>query len=145
MPTASPDISEKVTLRCAALSYAGSLDATATDVGTGSAGAGGTGDLVRIQLRAGGDRLVAARFKAFGCTATIACASLACEAVEGGTLEEAEAILPERLAAALDLPLSRLHCATLALVALRDAIRDLRNKVAYAGGCSINPHTGGME
>mgnify|MGYP003581096356 CR=1 FL=1 len=92
MPTASPDISEKVSLRCAALSHAGSLDPAATDVGTGSAGAGGTGELVRIHLRAQRGGIQAARFKAFGCTATIACASLICEWVERRTLEEAEAV-----------------------------------------------------
>jgi len=143
VPTASPEIGAKVGLRCARLSHAGSLDASQGDVGSGSAGQADTGELVRIQVR--GDRrgIRAARFKAFGCTATIACASLASEWAENRALDEAGSIRAEDLAAALDLPPARLHCAALALEALQAAIEDLRNKLGDEGGSSVNSDTGG--
>ena len=65
--------SDRVRDRCGHLRNAGSLDGADPRVGTGLAGAPGLGDVVRIQIRVGGDQVVEdARFKAFGCASTIA-------------------------------------------------------------------------
>jgi nitrogen fixation protein NifU and related proteins len=121
-------VSEKIASRCASLRHAGSLDAAHPEVGTGTAGAAATGDFVRIQLQLEHGRIREARFKAFGCSATIACASLACEQAEGKTPEEAESIRNRDLAAELDLPASRRRCSELVEEALHGAIRNCRQK-----------------
>jgi len=101
------------------------------------------GEFVRIQLRVRGGRISEARFKVFGCSGSIACASLASEWAEGRTLDEALNIRKGELSAALDLPAERVRCSALAESALRGAIRDFRakcrspkdsNSIAYSGG-----------
>jgi len=41
------------------------------------------GDVLRLDIRTEGGRIAEIRFKAKGCTTTIACGSLLCELVEG--------------------------------------------------------------
>ena len=50
------------------------------------------GDWVRFQLRLEGTRVETARIQVRGCSATIACASLVAEAVEGLEIEAARAL-----------------------------------------------------
>jgi nitrogen fixation NifU-like protein len=130
MPATSGEPSKVVLEHCASTRHAGSLDPRDPAVGTGVAGSGARGDLVRIQLYVERGEIRTARFKAFGCSGSIASASLACEWAEGKTLSEAERIGQTDLAVALDLPLSKKHCSVLAEEALRQAIRDLRDKAA---------------
>jgi len=128
MPGSSGEFSETIASRCAALRNAGSLDPASPEVGTGAAGSSAAGDYVRIQLRVLRGKIHEARFKAFGCSGSIASASLASERAEGKTLEEAELIREPDLAAALGLPPQRRHCSALAEEALSNAIRDYRGK-----------------
>ena len=128
MPAGDPRGSDRVAARCAALSHAGSQDPAQEDVGTGTAGRIEAGDLVRIQLRVRGESILEARFKAFGCSASIASASLASEWAEGKTLDQAAGIREAELALALDLPPERRRCSSLAESALREAIRNYREK-----------------
>ena len=128
MPAAYGESSEKVVSRCAALPQAGSLDASDPEVGTGASGSVASGDYVRIQVRVLRGSIRQARFKAFGCSGSIASASLASEWAEGKTLEDAEAMREDDLAAALELSAGRRHCSALAEEALKGAIRDYRRK-----------------
>jgi NifU-like protein involved in Fe-S cluster formation len=81
---------------------------------------------VRIQVRVGADGIVSdARFKAFGCPATIACGSWTTDRVRGRPLEEARGLAAETIARALDLPEDRWGCAAItqgALVAALDGL-----------------------
>jgi nitrogen fixation NifU-like protein len=137
---------DQVRARCAALPKAGSFDPQDPDVGTGIAGSMAAGDLVRIQVRVRKERIQQARFKAFGCTGSIASASLASEWAEGKTLREAAEIREADLSAALELPSARRHCSALAERALRAAIHDYRNKSDASPDAShgIEP-SGGTE
>jgi len=128
MPAIHREPSPRVLKHCRSPRHAGSLDPHDPAVGTGTAGSAAAGDLVRIQLYVRSQEILEARFKAFGCSGSIASASLACEWAEGRTLSQAEAIGREELADALELPLSKKHCASLAEEALREAIRDSRVK-----------------
>jgi nitrogen fixation NifU-like protein len=86
---------------------------------------GPCGDTMDIYLRLDGQRIVKAAFMTDGCGATIACGSMLTQLVEGRSLEEAAAITPEDLTAALDgLPEEHTHCALLAVNTLREAIAD---------------------
>ena len=72
-------------------------------VGTGEVGTLDEGTVVRIQVRADGDRIAEARFKVFGCSAAIASASLVAEWLEGAPIVEAHAMTPERVVQTLQL------------------------------------------
>jgi nitrogen fixation protein NifU and related proteins len=64
------------------------------------------------------------RFLCRGCTASIACASLLTESVQGRELRAIRSITPESLAASLGgLPAASFHAATLAYDALQQLLR----------------------
>jgi len=67
----------------------------------GESGAVGCGDVVRIQLRIDGERVVQARFLAYGCPAALAAASAACAALEGAGVAAAMLLSADRLDAEL--------------------------------------------
>lgn len=91
------------------------------------------GDVTRLFLRIEGGRIVAARFQARGCPASIAACSVTTEMVRGKALDEAEGLRREEIARALGgLPESKVHCSVLAADALRKAIEDYRRQAAPA-------------
>jgi nitrogen fixation NifU-like protein len=82
-------------------------------------------DTMEITLRMDGERIAECRFFTDGCGATIACGSRLTKMATGMTIEEAREIEPERLAEALGgLPDDHSHCTALAVIALRNALRD---------------------
>jgi len=90
---------------------------------SGEAGDPAEGRLVVLQLvlRPGG-RIENARFRAFGCPATIAAASFVVSQVAGRTASEARALDADRISQALALPDLRRPAAELASSALRSAL-----------------------
>jgi len=109
----------------------GSLAQGNPDVGTGRAGEESTGRVVCVQLRVDGANVVAeACFKAFGCPATIAAASLATELVQGRRLERVGALTDVEVAQALNLSPERQMAAEVAVAALYAAAEDLRQRAA---------------
>ncbi len=78
---------------------------------------------VRLALRIESGRVEEARFRALGCSGTIAACSAATELVRGRPVAEAAALSPADVEAALDgLPEERAHCAPLVVEALRRAL-----------------------
>ena len=76
-----------------------------------------------MYLRLDGDRIAEASFWADGCLSTMACGDMLTTMARGMTLEDAAAITPEELIAALDgLPYKSHHCAELSVETLREAI-----------------------
>ena len=101
---------------------AGGFDAGAGDVRRGEAGSEHHGALVRIELALAADGTVAdARLKAWGCPATIACASLVTEWVRGRTLAAARGADVRGLAEPLELAVDRLYAPLVVEDALRAA------------------------
>lgn len=97
--------------------------------GTGQSGDGSNGEiLIQIALRAGGGAdgvIEEARFRAFGCSASIASASVVTELLQGRTLGAALTLGADEVEAALGgLPASRKHCAEHAVRAARAAAAD---------------------
>jgi nitrogen fixation NifU-like protein len=85
------------------------------------------GDMVEISIQVRDGRIAAARFRVFGCGAAIASSSLTTELVQGWTLEQAAALTPEQVTAALDgLPARKMACSVLAPAALARAVADYR-------------------
>ena len=108
----------------------GTLDKSATEVGTGLVGAPECGDVMRLQIKVNPDTQVIedAKFKTFGCGSAIASSSLATEWVKGKTVAEALAISNTDIVKELALPPVKIHCSVLAEDAIRAAIGDWKKK-----------------
>jgi Fe-S cluster assembly scaffold IscU len=108
----------------------GTLDKSASEVGTGLVGAPECGDVMRLQIRVNPETNVIedAKFKTFGCGSAIASSSLATEWVKGKTIDEALAITNTDIVKELALPPVKIHCSVLAEDAIRAAIGDWKKK-----------------
>ncbi len=107
----------------------GSLPRDDPGVGTGEAGEESTGRLVRVQLRVDAQGVITeARFKAFGCPATIACASWVTECASGASLAELPRVREPELVEALRLAPERRPAAEVAVAALLAAAHDLQSR-----------------
>jgi nitrogen fixation NifU-like protein len=122
--------SEEVVRRCRQLPRAGSWPDDDPAVGTGVVGSLAAGVMTRVQVRvdASASRVADARFKAFGCSAAIASASLAADLLVGCDLTAARAIDAGALADALALPAEKRAMAAQAAVAARAAVDDWERK-----------------
>jgi nitrogen fixation NifU-like protein len=109
--------------------------------GIGEAGKSGDGDTLRLSLRIEDGKIVQARFRAFGCPAAIASASVATELITGMTLAEARHFSNREVVAALGgLPAGKMQCSVLAGQALRAALEDYekRHPAAPLAGRTIH-------
>lgn len=106
----------------------GSMNKGDEDVGTGIVGAPECGDVMKLQIKVEGDRIVDAKFKTFGCGSAIASSSLATEWVKGRTLNEAYEIKNTDIVEELALPPVKIHCSVLAEEAIKSAIEDFQSK-----------------
>jgi nitrogen fixation NifU-like protein len=97
--------------------------------GVGKVGNPTCGDVMAIYIKVKNDKIVDIKFKTFGCTAAIASSSIATELVKGKTLDEALKLTRDDVAKELGgLPAIKMHCSNLAADALREAIKDYREK-----------------
>lgn len=94
--------------------------------GWGQAGQGTNGELlIQFSIRAVGDAIEEARFRAFGCSASIASASVTTELLIGRPLQQALTLRGEDVQQALGgLPTNKQHCAEYAAAAARAAVQD---------------------
>lgn len=106
----------------------GSMDKTASDVGTGLVGAPECGDVMKLQIKVENGVITDAKFKTFGCGSAIASSSLATEWVKGKTIEQALDIKNTEIVRELSLPPVKIHCSVLAEDAIRAAINDWKKK-----------------
>ena len=98
-------------------------------VGTGMVGAPACGDVMKLQIQVNEDGIITdAKFKTYGCGSAIASSSLITEWVKGKSLDEALAIRNTQIAEELALPPVKIHCSILAEDAIKDAIKDFREK-----------------
>lgn len=96
--------------------------------GTGAAD-GLCKDTIEIDIKVRGGRVSACAFFTDGCGASIACASRLTRLAKGMTLEEAMKVTPGELESLLNgLPDDHKHCAALAVLALRNALRDYQSR-----------------
>jgi len=106
--------------------------------GVGHEGSATCGDTMEVFIKVrsvnGTERIEDIKFRTFGCGAAIASSSIATEMVKGMELSEAEQLMEQDVVDALGgLPEIKIHCSLLATGALRDAIRDYREKHRAAG------------
>ena len=104
--------------------------------GIGYVGDPSWGIEMELYIRVKGDIIVDARFKTFGCGASIAVSSIVTELLKGKSLEEASHISDDAIAEALDgLPPPKKHCAVLGQELIESAIEDYRVKSKGGNGC----------
>jgi nitrogen fixation NifU-like protein len=106
----------------------GSFKKDEKGVGTGMVGAPECGDVMKLQIKVEGERIVDAKFKTFGCGSAIASSSLATEWLKGKTVDQALAIKNTDIVAELSLPPVKIHCSVLAEDAIKAAIADYKAK-----------------
>ena len=84
---------------------------------------------MEMYLKVEDERIKACTFFTDGCGATIACGNRLARFVEGMALRDARSVRPSDLISLLNgLPPEHEHCATLAVMALRNAIRNFEEK-----------------
>jgi nitrogen fixation NifU-like protein len=86
---------------------------------------GSCGDVMEIFLKLDRDRIEEIAFMTNGCGPTVACGSMLTRMARGKSLADASAIEAAEVIVALDgLPAEHIHCATLAVDTLLEAIAD---------------------
>ena len=86
-------------------------------------------DTMHMWVRIDGGKVLRCTFYTDGCGATIACGSRLTKLVTGRTTDKAMAISPEDLVASLGgLPEEHIHCASLSVIAFRNAVRDAKGR-----------------
>lgn len=109
----------------------GSFEKSDNEVGTGMVGAPACGDVMKLQIKVGGDGVITdAKFKTYGCGSAIASSSLVTEWVKGKTLDQALEIKNTAIAQELALPPVKIHCSILAEDAIKAAVEDYKKKRA---------------
>lgn len=90
---------------------------------------GSCGDTMEFYLKIGDDKIKEIMFMTNGCGATIACGSMLTTMAKGKSIDHVMGITKDDLINTLDgLPEENLHCAALAVGALRKAIINYRKK-----------------
>ena len=86
-------------------------------------------DVVTIYIRVKGDVVDDVSFKAQGCVACIAAASVTTELVQGKSLDDALQFKKEAILDVLgELPPVKIQCSMISPTALHEAVRDYQNK-----------------
>ncbi len=122
---ASPEYSDLLLEHSRHPRNAGAFAVSAPDIGTALVGTPENGAVIQLQIQVQAGlpaQIKAARFKAYGDTATIAAASLMTEWLHGKTLEEAQQLTSSQLVQALAVPPARVFGAMLVQDAVRSAI-----------------------
>ena len=90
---------------------------------------GPCGDRMEVFLRVHDSRIEVASFMTDGCGPTVACGSMLTRMVEGKSLKEAATIEAADVIIALDgLPPEHVHCATLAVSTLQEAMAEYQKE-----------------
>jgi NifU-like protein involved in Fe-S cluster formation len=86
-------------------------------------------DRIRLTVRVEAGRIKDARVQAQGCPPTVAAASALTELIGGRSLDELQSFTRKDIVDALGrLPAAKMHCASLAVEALRAAIESSRHR-----------------
>lgn len=92
-------------------------------------------DTMHMWVKLDGGKVAQCTFYTDGCGATIACGSRLTRLVTGMTVEEALSLRPEDLITSLgDLPEEHRHCASLSVIAFRNAVRNAKDRSGEPGG-----------
>ena len=97
--------------------------------GVGEVGNAKCGDIMKIYLKIGDDKIQDVKFETFGCGSAIASSSMATELIKGKPVSDALSLTNKAVAEALDgLPAYKMHCSVLAEEAIKSALKDYYDK-----------------
>lgn len=99
----------------------------------GTVGNQACGDIMQLYLKIDDEtkKIKKAMFKTFGCAAAIASTDVACEMIEGMTLDEAAKVTNKQVISELgELPPHKIHCSVLAEESIEAAIADYNKRQA---------------
>lgn len=97
--------------------------------GEGTVGNPACGDIMTIYIKVKDKKIDDIKFQTYGCAAAIASSSIATEIARGKTLNEAMKLSRDNVANELGgLPAVKMHCSNLATDALKEAIKNYREK-----------------
>ena len=97
--------------------------------GVGTVGNATCGDIMKMYLKINDNVITDAKFQTFGCAAAIATSSVATQMIIGKTIDEAEKLTNADVIENLGgLPAQKIHCSVLAEGAIREAIKNYREK-----------------
>ncbi len=97
--------------------------------GVGTVGNATCGDIMKMYLKIKDNVITDAKFQTFGCAAAIATSSVATQMIIGKTIDEAEKLTNADVIENLGgLPAQKIHCSVLAEGAIREAIKNYREK-----------------
>ena len=97
--------------------------------GVGTVGNATCGDIMKMYLQIKDNVITDAKFQTFGCAAAIATSSVATQMIIGKTIDEAEKLTNADVIENLGgLPAQKIHCSVLAEGAIREAIKNYREK-----------------
>lgn len=97
----------------------------------GEVGNPACGDIMEMEIKVDKktNKIKDIKFRTFGCAAAIASTSMLTQIAKGKTLEEAEKLTMKDVKDKLqDLPKIKIHCSTMAIQALKDAIKNYKEK-----------------
>ena len=120
--------SDKMIDHCENPRNVGKLDENEKDVGTGLIGSPACGDILKFQIKVKDNKIIDVKFKTFGCGGAIASSSLTTEKIIGKTLEEALELKNADIVKELELPKAKIHCSVMAEEAIKEAIKDYKQK-----------------
>jgi len=87
------------------------------------------GDIMELYLKIDNNKIFDIKFKTFGCAAAIASTSVLTDLVKGKTLDEALNVSGKEIKEMLgEMPAHKYHCTMLADSALKDAIKNYKEK-----------------
>ena len=88
-----------------------------------------SGNNIKLYLKIDDERITDARFRTFGCAASIAASSKLTEIIIGQTLEDAQQIQNDTVAEALGgLPPTKMHCSAMAADGVHTAVENYRKR-----------------
>ena len=97
--------------------------------GIGEAGNPISGNTIKLSLKIDNKTIVDAKFRTFGCAASIAASSMLTEWLMGKTVGEALTIKNDTIADALGgLPPTKMHCSAMAADGVKAAIEDYKKR-----------------
>ena len=84
--------------------------------------------MLKLQIKVENDTIVDCKTKIFGCGSAVAASSYATELIKNNKIYNVEQITNSDIAQYLNLPPVKLHCSMLAEDAIKEAIKDYKNK-----------------
>lgn len=107
---------------------AGTMNKDDPEVGYGLVGAPACGDVIALYIKIKNNKVIDAKFQAFGCTSAIASIEFLTRELKNKSISEAKTITNKQIYNQLKLPPIKYHCSVLAEEAVNKALNHFFDK-----------------